>query len=80
MSLLEKVTINKALTVKELRILCEKQQWDFAEIINCPIDTYRKKERGVTRFYQDEVELLSRATGIPITLITTLKGGGSSGS
>lgn len=76
MSLLEKVSIKKPLTVRELRILCERQQLDFAEITRCPLDTYRKKERGASRFFQDEVERLAAATGVPITLITTLKGGG----
>lgn len=67
--LLDKVKIEKPVTVEELRVLTGKTQSEFAKNLSIPYGTYLKKEQGNSRFFKDEITKISRATGIPVNLI-----------
>lgn len=67
--LLDKVKIEKPVTVEELRVLTGKTQSEFAKNLGIPYGTYLKKEQGNSRFFKDEITKISRATGIPVNLI-----------
>ena len=63
--MIEKVSIEKQLTVKELRILMNLSQKSFAELIEIPYSTYVKKERGHSRFLACEIDSIIDKTGTP---------------
>lgn len=48
------------LSVKAARVNSGKTQNEVAKCIGLSLNTYKKKENGKTRFYVDEIVLLSR--------------------
>lgn len=62
--MIEKVSIEKQLTVKELRTLLDMSQKNFAKLINIPYSTYVKKEQGHSRFLACEIESIIKNTGV----------------
>ncbi|MEG2013795.1 MAG: hypothetical protein RR063_11420, partial [Anaerovoracaceae bacterium] len=59
MRILDKIEVVKPLKIAELRFLYGSTQVDFAKLLNIPTDTYIKKERGINRFFYDEVQKMS---------------------
>lgn len=62
--MIEKVNIEKKLTVKELRILLNLSQKEFAKLIGIPYSTYVKKEQGHSKFLACEMDSIITKTGI----------------
>lgn len=65
MTMIEKVNIEKQLTVRELRILMNLSQKNFAKLVGIPYSTYVKKEQGHSRFLACEIDSIIQKTGIP---------------
>lgn len=54
------------ISVKAARINSAKTQDEAAKAIGVSLNAYKKKEKGITRFYIDEIVILSRLYGIKI--------------
>ncbi|MPN44964.1 hypothetical protein SDC9_192531 [bioreactor metagenome] len=60
---------NKGLiiTVKAARINADKSQEDAANSLGISITAYKRKENGLSRFYVDEIAVLSRLFKVNMT-------------
>lgn len=54
------------LTVKAARINAGKTQDEAADIIGIPLNTYKSKETGRSRFYVDEIAALAKAWNLKV--------------
>lgn len=56
-------------TIRQIRLMNEKTQEDFAKLLGITPVAYRNKELGETRFYFDEVKLIAKTYNIDMNAI-----------
>lgn len=56
-------------TIRQIRLMNEKTQEEFAKLLNITPIAYRKKETGETRFYFDEVQIIADAFHVDLNAI-----------
>lgn len=54
------------ISVKAARVNAKKKQEEAAQALNLSITGYRKKENGQSKFYVDELAILSQLFGVPM--------------
>lgn len=56
-------------TIRQIRLMNEKTQEEFAKLLNITPIAYRNKEVGETRFYFDEVKKIAETFNVDLNAI-----------
>lgn len=56
-------------TIRQIRLMNEKTQEEFADLLGITVIAYRNKELGVTRFYFNEVKKIAETFNVDLDAI-----------